>query len=269
MLPSMYEVLDGLVRVLRDFLGDVLPRLGDRWWDTRVLDQLTFRQRQIAEEQEFRSLQDMDLAALLRVLDKNWYEIDGVQHLSRDARNWLKEAQNVRNRWAHRDGNEPTDKDVYRDLDTVCRLEEAIGSDSAVIEQTRVLRDQVMRGMRPAPASSTHQTPVSDSGTYAAGQLVRLKARVDQKGVVVEIITGTPEPRYTVFHGESTTTYYASQLEPVEQASAPQSVDPDTLHAALTAQQLRHPSTRYLYSLYASRIDFVLNRPGISGGCWV
>lgn len=34
-------------------------------------------------------------------------------------------------------------------------------------------------------------------------------------------------------------------------------VTPDELHAALTALQLRHPSTAHLYSLYASRINFV------------
>lgn len=34
-------------------------------------------------------------------------------------------------------------------------------------------------------------------------------------------------------------------------------MEPDALHAALTATQLRHPSTKHLYSLYASRINFV------------
>jgi ERCC4-related helicase len=70
-------------------------------------------------------------------------------------------------------------------------------------------------------------------------------------------LPGDPEDRYQVFHDGTVTTYYASQLEAVAATPARASVPPSALHAALSALQLRHPSTGSLYSLFASRIHFV------------
>ena len=92
---------------------------------------------------------------------------------------------------------------------------------------------------------------------FQPGQLVRLKARPATTGVIVARLPSDPEARYQVFHDGSLTTYYASQIEPATLPEARPSVTPAALHAALTALQLRHPSTGHLYSLFASRINFV------------
>jgi Swt1-like HEPN len=41
------------------------------------------------------------LAALLRVLDQNWFELSNMLRLPREGRTWVKELQTVRNKWAH------------------------------------------------------------------------------------------------------------------------------------------------------------------------
>jgi ERCC4-related helicase len=86
---------------------------------------------------------------------------------------------------------------------------------------------------------------------------VRLKARPDHTGAVIGIFEGDRETRYLVFHDGTVSTYYASQIEPATPATAHPNVTPGALHAALTALQLQHPSTNHLYSLFASRIQFV------------
>ena len=74
---------------------------------------------------------------------------------------------------------------------------------------------------------------------------------------MLDVLPGDSEARYTVFHGGEVATYYESQVEPIVLRPVRKSVEPEALHAALTATQLRHPSTKHLYSLYASRINFV------------
>jgi superfamily II DNA or RNA helicase len=87
--------------------------------------------------------------------------------------------------------------------------------------------------------------------------LVRIKARPAVTGAIIDHLPGDSEDRYKVFHDGAVITYYASQLEPAAATSSRIEVTPNELHAALTALQLRHPSTSHLYSLFASRINFV------------
>ncbi|EFK08811.1 conserved hypothetical protein [delta proteobacterium NaphS2] len=53
------------------------------------------------KERNINSLASLDLAALLRVLDRNRYQISSKLDLTSEARHFVKEMQTVRNRWAH------------------------------------------------------------------------------------------------------------------------------------------------------------------------
>ena len=87
--------------------------------------------------------------------------------------------------------------------------------------------------------------------------MVRLKANRSKTGAVVLQIPGDPENRYQVFHDGTIAPYYESQLEPALSSTERITIVPEALHAALSALQLRHPSTSHLFSLFASRINFV------------
>ena len=76
----------------------------------------------------------LDLAWLLRVLDRNWHEIIRNENLTWEVRNFVKETQAIRNRWAHAGAHPPPEEDTYRDLDTMQRLAQALG-DSALAER--------------------------------------------------------------------------------------------------------------------------------------
>ncbi len=96
----MQDVLLHLGQALVTFLQRTLPPINSNWWDRCVLDRLSIQQRRRAEERQVTTLSGLDLAGLLRVLDQNWYEISTAHALANEARNWLKEAQSIRNRWA-------------------------------------------------------------------------------------------------------------------------------------------------------------------------
>lgn len=253
----LHPVLNDTARALRQLLESHLPSASADWWKSCVLDNLSFQQRRLAEEKGISSLDGLDLAALLRVTDQNWNEISAVKRLPVETRNWLKEAQTIRNRRAHLPPSGLPPADVYRDADTLHRLITAIGADGEAIARADEVRGQALKQMQPASASLPHHTAIAAAGPINKGDLVRLKAKPDCVGAVVDVLAGPGEQRYQVFHDGKLTTYYASQIELSEPPAARPSVDVEVLHAALTSLQLCHPSTSSLYSLFASRIHFV------------
>ena len=101
----MREHLEALGIVVRRFLSLHLPELGDDWWEKGVVTALSYQQRQIVQERGWTTLEELDLAALLRLVDQNWEYLRPRANLSFEARNWLKEAMGVRNRDAHKAPN--------------------------------------------------------------------------------------------------------------------------------------------------------------------
>src|SRR3954464_11344156 len=100
----MHELLVNAGPDLATYLSAKLPKLSPDWWQKHVVQRLSFQQQRMVEERGIRELRQLDFAALLRVLDQNWYELSNSGTLPREGRNWLKELQVVRNKWAHRSG---------------------------------------------------------------------------------------------------------------------------------------------------------------------
>jgi len=259
----MHGVLKDLGSVLQRFLQAVLPPCDERWWETCVLSRLSFPQRRTVEEKGITTLEELDLAGLLRVLDQNWHEIGTIRRLPVEARNWLKEAQSIRNRWAHLPPSGLTSEDTYRDIDTAYRLLGVLDADEPTLNRVQKARQQALTAISQADHQIAQPALGPPAGNFVAhgaigkGSIICLKARPDHTGAVIDIMMDGNEPRYLVFHDGAVSTYYASQIEPISPVAARRSVSPDVLHAALSALQLRHPSTAHLYSLFASRIQFV------------
>ena len=114
------------------FLEKVLPSLFEDWWKQAVLNSLSFHQRRRMEQSGLDTLGALDLAALLRVLDQNWYQISNKLGLASEARHFVKEMQTIRNRWAHATTEGFPLDDVYRDLDTLQRFAAVIGADECM-----------------------------------------------------------------------------------------------------------------------------------------
>lgn len=259
----MQQVLDDLSRTVANILGSKLPNLEPDWWRSRVVDRLSLQQQRMVAARGVSELSGLDLAGLLRVLDSNWSAIGYDLGLDQQVRNWIKEAQVIRNRWAHLPPGGLRAEDAYRDVDTICRLLNALSATPQVQKRAEDERQQRLGNLTQTPNSippsdlSPDHSPPANAGAISKGVVVRLRARPATTGAVIDILPGNPEPRVSVFHGGQIATYYLSQVEPLDLSPSRATVEPDDLHAALTATQLRHPSTAHLYSLYASRINFV------------
>ena len=118
-VSKMHEYLHIAAKELCAWLGEMLPRVGDDWWQVCVIDNLSFTQKKFAREKGYSNLEDLDLAALLRVADKSWYDMRSCAYLPTRDRQCVRDMVKVRNNWAHVSGS-IADKDiVLRDLDTI------------------------------------------------------------------------------------------------------------------------------------------------------
>lgn len=255
---SIHDVLADTARALASILNRHLPDLDSDWWKTLVVDRLSIQQQRLVSERRVAVLDQLDLAGLLRVFDQNWMSLASKLGLDQQSRNWLKETQGIRNRWAHLPPGGLRKDDAFRDVDTLCRLLEALGAEQSSLDRAKQERETALSELAQNPKNGQAKSAVLDAQVgIAKGALVRLRARPEITGAVLDVLPGDPESRFTVFHGGEVATYYESQIEPVATTSARKTVEPEALHAALTATQLRHPSTKHLYSLYSSRINFV------------
>ena len=80
------------------WLNKMLPRISDSWWANCVLDSLSFNQNQLAQEKGYTELKQLDLAALLRVIDKNWYAMRNFAYLPTKDRETVHRMMRVRNK---------------------------------------------------------------------------------------------------------------------------------------------------------------------------
>ena len=118
-VSKMHEYLRAATKELCAWLGKMLPRVGEDWWQVCVIDNLSFAQKQYAAENEYSKLDDLDLAAMLRVADKSWYDMRSFAYLPTRDRQCVREMVKVRNNWAHL-AVAIADKDVVlRDLDVI------------------------------------------------------------------------------------------------------------------------------------------------------
>ncbi len=266
MNTKMVDLLNQTAAELHRFLEKKLPALGDEnWWGTRVVDNLTFQQQRHIENRGIRELAKLDLAALIRILDRNWYELGQKEPFPPDARHFVKEMQTVRNRWAHATVEEYPRDDIYRDLDTLQRFLALFDAPETLQETVRSEREKIIT-IKPIESKEKIETepdpaPVekkSEGAAFQPPQMVRLKANAEKRGPVLEVQELETENRYRIFIDGTQKWFYESQLEeepPEEEGQV--SVSLNRFHAHLTALHIQHPNPSTLYSLNAARVDFI------------
>ena len=264
MSMNIGELLHQTAAELCYFLDKRLPALGDEdWWARCVVDKLSSHQQRYAEQHNISELGGLDLAALIRILDQNWYDLNWKETFPPDARHFVKEMQTVRNRWAHASVEEFPQDDIYRDLDTLQRFLAVISAPNDLKDKVREKRKELFRTEQPTVggAIGTEPTVTEDQCEEVAfkiTQIVRLKSDSSKKGPVLAVQKLEAENRYQVFMDGAPKWFYESQLEAVLPEGEGQTLVPiKQFHAHLTALQIQHPGLSTLYSLNAARVDFI------------
>jgi superfamily II DNA or RNA helicase len=265
----MNNLLHTFTDELRNLLNSWLPQLSADWWRHHVLGVLTYQQQERVKQSRIDNLSGLDLAALLRVIDQNWFELSSRFNWPKEGRNWLKEAQTIRNRWAHAAAAENDPHDTYRDADTLERLARMLGFDAAAQSQLAACKQQQLALLSPSPAPEQTdaaspvvaiepQTVAVQEG-FAPGQLARLKSNRSKVFPILSVLPNAGgERRYSVFENNKATNYYESQLEVIPVPTDERKPLPlADFHARLAALLLSTPSAANLYSLHSGRVRFV------------
>ena len=95
-VSKMHEYLHTATKELCAWLAKMLPRVGEEWWQVCVMDNLSFAQKQYATESGYSKLEDLDLAAMLRVADKSWYDMRSFAYLPTRDRQCVRDMMKVR-----------------------------------------------------------------------------------------------------------------------------------------------------------------------------
>ena len=242
---------------LCNYLEITIPNISVNWWQDSILSVLTFRQKQLVEQKKISKLSDLDLAALLRVLDQNWFALSANINLTKEDRNYLKEMHSVRNRWAHVSPSGIPNDDIYRDLDTLQRFNQVIDADPGLIDKIKLEKNKFQARQTIAENNELGDIIVEIKAEFKVGQVVYQKSDPSIKGVIVEVIYAKPENEYKVFINGKFRPFYASQLSLyIENEPDFNIISLAVFNAHLTALLIRNPGLSTLYSLNAAKIDF-------------
>ena len=225
---------------LAKFLSAHLPVFGADWWKEHVEDRLSFQQQRIVREHELTTLEQLDFAALLRIIDQNWYELSQTLKLPREGRTWVKELQTVRNRWAHLSSEDIAPSEIYRDADTLGRFLDMLGAAPESIAAVEAAKTDSLSSMASALGVAVDPSDVAEGkdnlingksgqggevgspelskAKFSVGDLVALHSNPEVVMPVIEIMSGGVEYRYRVFQDSKKITYYESQLRHPQQS---------------------------------------------------
>lgn len=253
-------------KTLFNWLNNLLPKVTDNWWDECVMPSLSFTQREIALEKNYSRLSDFDLAALLRIAIKSWYDIQTVIFLPSHERETVRKMINVRNNWAHCSTELPGKDLILQDLNTTLTFIEQFGGSQTVcdeinnfigfIEQPDCI---VLEHKYNASDYAEKDTEGSNNLTNSIHEnsLVYIVSSPEIKGVVISLKKLGDTTQYKVFVNNAVKQYYSGQIALVEQTTGKKWISLSEMRSYLTAYQINNPSSQNLYSLNSARIDFV------------
>lgn len=248
--------------LLSSWLSQNLPVISKNWWSELVLPALSFQQKERVEHYGINSIEQFDLATILRILDKNWYSFVEQFPWDQQVRNYIKEVQTIRNKWAHKDSCVILPEDVYRDCDTLERMLSAIlGYNQLSVKICSYKKDFIDKSFVENTPNSIVVTTVPTQNkaleSISSGSMVEIKSTPGKIGVVVEKKEQVPENKYIVFIDNRKVTYFESQIELCRTDDSHEIKNKKYIDSVLTSALLAHPSTEVLYSLNSARIDFV------------
>lgn len=262
-VSKINEYLHQATGLLVAWLDGKLRRVSDDWWNECVLDRLSYRQREIAIEKGFKELSDFDLAAVLRIADKNWYDMRSFAYLPTSERECIRDMQSVRNNWAHCAGTLPGKDAIINDIEVLSKFFEQMEAPQADINQLEEFKKNVQNENIAAMTSVEEieedliiEGEISDS-EIKEKDTVYLVGDPKTRGMVFSVQNIGTTTKYEVFVDGGLRTFYTGQIAPIVEKISYNWVDINTFQSYLSAYEINNPSAGNLYSLNSARIDFV------------
>ncbi len=111
---------------LASWLNSKLPHCDRDWWEQCVMNSLSYEQLERAHDSRKTTLREFDLAALLRIMSRNFAKLKVFTNLDSEDRACLTNMFLIRNSWAHLNIALLDKNNIKKDLDTVQKFMKAI-----------------------------------------------------------------------------------------------------------------------------------------------
>ena len=253
---KIFDILSSLQKDLSVWLEEQFIALNEEsWWDEFVYPVLSYQQTQLVNRNNINSLQKLDLAALLRIFDKNWYFVTKNSSIDGGERNYVKSLQQIRNKFAHLANDSLSNNETLECINTISNFTKIISCQNKYNKALQELKNKP-KDYEVAQVADIEMSASQEgaSDEIVVGSMICLKRDKKITGAVINI-SGKDDKIFTVFMNNEAKEFYLNQIELVSDEIKTVSVK--KLHSILTALQINHPSTSDLYSLNAARIDFV------------
>ena len=116
---KMNEYMFRLNQKMGGWLSKKLPKITDDWWQDLVINNLSTLQRENVLREEIKDIDGLDLAALLRVVDRNWFVITSMFYLNNKEREKIHDMQQIRNDWVHITPSDISKEKVINDTNVI------------------------------------------------------------------------------------------------------------------------------------------------------
>ena len=257
-ISKINEYLHQATLDLTVWLEKLLPQLSDNWWEECVVDKLSFNQKQIMQQKNINKLEEFDLAALLRIADRNWYALGSCVYLTFRERENIRAMMRVRNNWAHCASSLPDKRIIEKDLEDIVSFLEQYSSNKALINDARTFINEIQIVSLPIGEKVTGNIDTVDvQGEIKKNDMVRLVSQPDKIGIVNSVESLGTLTKYEVFIDGVNRMFFTGQIELVNATPKYNWINLSTLQSYLSAFEINNPSSGNLYSLNAARIEFV------------
>lgn len=258
-ISKMNEYMFQLNEKMGKWLSKKLPKITDNWWQELVVNNLSSLQKNTVLSNDIRDIGGLDLAALLRVFDRNWFSITSSFFVNNKERANIRRMLEVRNSWAHITPNDITKKKVIDDVNTIISLMQAF---NASMKETRDMENFIFdieddKELKLEPVRIKGKKNVSQpekaEKTIRGGSLVTLVSDKRKIGAVIS----QDGNKYSVLIDGKIESFYEEQIEIKVEKEKERQISLERVRTALTAYQINNPGSSNLYSLNSARIDFV------------
>ena len=263
-ISKMNEYMFRLNQQIGGWLEKKLPKITDDWWQDLVFNNLSPLQRETVLRNDIHEIKGLDLAALLRVLDRNWFVITSSFFINNKERGNIRTMQEIRNTWTHITPNDISKARVIDDVNVIIALMQAF---DASMKDTRDMENFIFdveedKDIHAAAAKEPvkEAAPVKENNNsdnqpegIAIGSIVVLVSDPSVIGAVI----GVSGNKYSVLVNGKIQSYYKEQIQLQNAKEEHKYLSLPKVRSALTAYQIHNPGSSNLYSLNSARIDFV------------
>ena len=267
-ISKMNTFMFRLSQQIGGWLEKKLPRITDDWWRDLVFNNLSPLQRETVLRNDIHEIKGLDLAALLRVVDRNWFVLTSTFFINNKERANIRTMQGIRNTWAHITPNDISKDKVIDDVNVIIALMQAfdVGMRDTRDMETFIFDVEEDKDIHVTPAKEpikepvkkaelTEENPVSSAQPegIAIGSIVVLVSDPSVIGAVI----GVSGNKYSVLVNGKVQSFYKEQIQLQNAKEEHKYLSLPRVRSALTAYQIHNPGSSNLYSLNSARIDFV------------